>query len=284
MRTINAALQARLEKGTCSLSYGVKVVLVDTTVFSFSDSDREFIYDGVTYSPLESYTQTQVSDKVDMSVGSLEIEGAFTAVVLLSDMLKHKFDGAAITIYLFDSLRPDLGPIITVKEGWIGDIHIKDETFKAELRSIKQTLHQTIGRLYKVSCDAHFGDTRCGVDVTDFDFTGEVTGVTNNSTFSATVASTPAEDARFTFGTLTWSSGNNNGVTRQVRIQTYSAPTDSFVLLYSMEGIIQIGDTFVVIEGCDKSWTHCREFGVFKHRGFPYSPGQKILQNEVRVR
>jgi hypothetical protein len=110
-------------------------------------------------------------------------------------------------------------------------------------------------------------------DCEDFSYyeVGTVTSVTNNRVFAD--SSRAEADGYFTGGLLTWQSGNNEGRTMEVRV--YLAASDQFALFEAMPEDIQVGDTYRVHIGCDKSLTACRDTfdNVPNHRGFPYIPG-----------
>jgi uncharacterized phage protein (TIGR02218 family) len=63
----------------------------------------------------------------------------------------------------------------------------------------------------------------------------------------------------FDGGTITWTGGNNTGLTQDVR--TWDG-TSQIVLLLQMPYPIQVGDTFTIVAGCDKRLSTCvRKWG-----------------------
>lgn len=82
---------------------------------------------------------------------------------------------------------------------------------------------------------------------------------------------------RFDNGTITFTSGANNG--RSQDIVYYDV--GRFTLFLPMPFPVSIGDTYVATAGCDKSLQTCRDrfFNQFNFRGSPYVPGlDKIVQ------
>lgn len=75
---------------------------------------------------------------------------------------------------------------------------------------------------------------------------GTVTGVTSRRIFTDT--SRTEDDNSFRFGILTWTSGNNNGVSQQVK---RSLNTGLIELKFPMPFEIAISDTYEISEGCN---------------------------------
>jgi hypothetical protein len=102
---------------------------------------------------------------------------------------------------------------------------------------------------------------------------GSVTGVFNNATFEDI---SRVEDAGyFQYGTLTWLSGYNQGLSIEIRGFTLE-PSPTFSLLEAMPYPIEEDDQFQVTMGCARTRTACKSFGNFRnHRGFPDMPTEE---------
>ena len=166
-----------------------------------------------------------------------------------------------------------------LKRGWLGPVVIQNGKFQAEFRSLAQKLQQPIGRAYLPLCDADLGDSRCAKVLTDFTKTGAVGTVTSRAVFAATITSGGAAENYYRYGKLTWTSGANNGVSREVQENTYAAPNYGLTLCLAMERAVVAGDTFSIIAGCDKSAAICasRFDNFLNFRGFPYIPGRDVI-------
>ena len=75
----------------------------------------------------------------------------------------------------------------------------------------------------------------------------------------------------FDYGQITFTSGDNNGITRQ--IETFDGQT--FLLWDILPYQIQIGDTYNVKPGCDKTFDTCKTkySNGDRYGGFPHVPG-----------
>lgn len=81
----------------------------------------------------------------------------------------------------------------------------------------------------------------------------------------------------FDFGIVTWRTGANEGLSMEVKAFVPGQVTLALPMSYE----IQIGDTFDITAGCDKSLTTCRDkfHNVVNFRGEPYLPGtDKVVQ------
>lgn len=86
--------------------------------------------------------------------------------------------------------------------------------------------------------------------------TGTVTAVTSARQFAATITGSPA-DGDFNGGLLTFTSGENDGFSMEVKDDAYGSPGE--VLLYlPMPMDVEVGDTFSIRPGCDKSAAMCK--------------------------
>jgi len=105
--------------------------------------------------------------------------------------------------------------------------------------------------------------------------TGTLTGVTDSSNFADT-SRTEADDF-WTFGLLTFTTGNNIGI--GIEVKDYTLSTGAFELYTAMPFTVVSGDTYEVHAGCDKKLTTCKtKFdNVFNFRGEPHVPGQDHL-------
>lgn len=105
--------------------------------------------------------------------------------------------------------------------------------------------------------------------------TGTVTAVTNKRTFVDT-ARTEATDV-FLGGLLTWTSGNNAGLSMEVK--SWTNGTQTFVLMLPMRATIQVGDAYSVYPGCAKDVTTCKtKFNnVYNYRGEPFVPQEQSM-------
>jgi len=262
MKTISAGIAARLAKSTTSLAVCWKIVKRDSVTILGTEHNRNIVigsgtYTG-TYVAKAGVTGSDIRSTSDLSVENMEVAGATDGGLQIdispADIEAGLLDNADVTVFLVDPSEPSDGQIV-LRTGTIGNITRTSEgEYKTELRGLTQALSQTIVRTYGVACDAELGDARCTVNMAAFTFAATVTAVTDRRTFSATITGSPA-DALITGGKVTWTTGDNNGYSMEVKSKTGSA----LVLFLPMPADIQIGDTFDVKAGCDKSKATCKD-------------------------
>jgi hypothetical protein len=81
----------------------------------------------------------------------------------------------------------------------------------------------------------------------------------------------------FDFGKITFTSGLNNGLSREIKAYL---PTQ-ITLYLPLPYVAAIGDTYTIVAGCDKSFATCRDRfnNVVNFRGEPYVSGvDKMVQ------
>lgn len=217
-----------------------------------------------TYLASAAITGSTVKSTADMAVDNLDVTGSTQSDITLVDLTATDieaglFDDASVTLFMVNWASPDDGQII-LRTGTIGAItRTAEGMYKTELRGLTQRLTQTIIRTYGSSCDAELGDSRCGVDVAALTVTGTVTAVTNNRQFSASVSyGSPTPDAGyFNGGIVQWTSGGNESFSMEVKQDTVGSPPE-IELFLAMPRDIQVGDTFTMRPGCDKSPAMCK--------------------------
>lgn len=268
MRDLTPSLLAHLASGGTKLAACWRLERKDGVILRSTQHDRDlavtvgspdrFDLTGL-YSATRGITGSNIKSSSDLSVSNLDVSGSlkdknahdFTFDDISGEDLEAGlFDKAAYTIFQTNWSDPSGGVIILMR-GTLGNIQRNsDGMWTCELRSISQALAQVQGRSYGVLCDATLGDARCGVNLADFTFTGVVDTVTSARVFTALIdvgSPTPADNF-FQYGLLTFTSGANNGFSREVA----SASLEDVELFESFPSLPADGDTFTISAGCNK--------------------------------
>lgn len=266
MKAISSALLTHSQGDVSTLALCWKITRRDGVVLGFTTHIEDLVISGVTYAAATgSYSATTVRSTSDLAVDNLEIEAILdSAAITEADLLAGLYNYAAVELFEVNYLDLSMGKL-TLRKGTIGEVSVDGPRFSAELRGMMQALQQTIGRVYAKRCDADLGDTRCSVALAGITISAAVTAVTDQSVFTASAV--PARAG----GKLTWTSGENAGLSMEVKTIAGSVVT----LNLPMPFAIAITDTFDVYPGCDKNLSTCR--GTFNNvvnfRGYPYIPG-----------
>lgn len=278
-KTVSANLLSHIAGEVTTLATCWKLTLVDNTVYGFTDHDADITYGGVTYSASSGQTPSSIETSDKLNVDNLDVIGLLdSATITEADLLAGVYDYAAIEVFLINYANTGHG-VLKLRTGTLGQISLKRGQFTAELRGLMQHLQQTVGDLYSYACRADLGDSQCGVTLDgspSYTVTGTVSGVTDNGVFRD--AGRTEDVDYFGYGLLTWLTGDNAG--RQMEVKSYAA-NGTFTLFQKMPSAIQVGDTYSVYAGCNKTPTACiQKFNNFvNYRGEPYIPGvDKMLE------
>lgn len=295
-RTMSTSLKHHFAAENLTVATCWKITRTDAVVLGFTDHIHDISFGGVEYMAATGFEPTDIEQRDDMSVDNMEVAGIIdlgsaqqvatldAAAITEADVQAGLYDYAEIEIFMVNYEDVSQGALV-LKRGWIGEVTVRRGQFVAEVRGLAQKLSQHIGRLYGPSCDAILGDARCGVDITQVPYKSDpvaVTAVTSNALFATNGAVSSA--TFFKGGELVWLTGNNAGA----RMEVKEYPTDAVMeLVLPMSQTVQVGDTFYVIAGCDKSAATCQ--GTFNNllnfRGFPDLPGQdKIFETSGTFR
>lgn len=273
MRVITPQLEAHFEGGLTTLATCWRIARLDGVEVGFTDHDEPIIYQSLEYDSIAGFTPTTVESKSNMSVDNLDVEGqTFPSKITEGDLLAGLYDYAEIEIFVVNYADLTQGKLV-VKRGKLGEVTLNSQMFQAEIRGLTQHLSQTIGEVFSPSCRAILGDSRCKVALASFTISATVTEVANSQTFKAS-ALTEAS-GYFTGGEVVWTSGNNDD--RRMEVKEFA--DTQVVLALAMGKSIQVGDTFDIIAGCDKTRETCQSkfSNIINFRGEPDIPGTDKL-------
>lgn len=275
MKTLSLALQSHLESEVQTLAHCWKLTRRDSTVMGFTNHDRDLLIDGVNYAAATGFTPTSIDSQATLAVDNLDVEGMLASgSITEADILAGKYDFAEIEIFAINYMDGAMGKI-ALRRGWLGEVEMRESRFIAEVRGLTQKLSQNIGQLYSPLCRAMLGDARCGVNLAAHTVTGTITAVASPSQCSDTARS--EEDGTFDYGLITFISGQNNGLSGEVK----TFLNQQFTLALPMPYPIAVGESYTLVKGCDKTITTCatRYNNAVNFRGEPHVPGlDKMLE------
>lgn len=273
MRPITPNLTAHLQGEVTTLATCWKITRTDGVVKTFTDLDSDIVFASLTYLSIAGFTPSSVETKDNFSVDNVEVQGMFqSGYITAPDLLAGKYDFAEVEIFIVNYMDISQGRML-LRRGRLGEVTMQKDTFIAELRGLAENLQQTIGELYQPSCRAILGDSECKKVLTSFTFTGTVTTVTSGLIFTSNALTQAA--GYFTGGQITWTSGNNNGLKMEVK----EFANKQVVLAQAMPYVIQVGNSFQIVAGCDKTHQTCisKFNNIINFRGEPFVPGTDAI-------
>lgn len=274
MRLVDPGLQQHLESGATTVCTCWILIREDGLVLGFTDHDRDLEIGGVVCSAASGFQPTEAASQIGLAVDDQEIEGALDSIFLKEEeILSGLFDRARVETWTVNWQHP--AERLHLRTSILGEIGQRDGVFRAELRGLTSLLDRDVGRTFVRHCDALLGDERCGVDVSDpqYGFQGSVDEVVGRRFFRCNdLTAHPLN--WFAGGTLTWLSGANAGLTKDINGSGSSAREDIH-LLGAMPFPVVEGDTFRLTAGCDKTFETCKvKFGnTINFQGCPHIPG-----------
>ena len=268
MRTITPTLRTEIEAGR--IARLLKITCLNGAIYAFTDTDLPITVGGQLYVPAPGLQSLRYTSTADAQVSNQEI-GAAMLQVPEEDLIGGVFDSAQIEASWASWADPSAG-LVPVFTGTLGEVSWDERGFLADVVSSMKLLERNIGWTYTADCRHKlFGTAEpgrigfCGLSAGAYTFSGSVTSITLNKWKFGTTLTNPT--GFLSAGTLTWLTGNNAGLSCTIKKQV-SGAIDVFVpTAFS----IQVGDTFTVQAGCDKTLATCRDKfnNVVNFGGFP---------------
>lgn len=269
MRTISPLLKADIDAGT--IASLLKISCTNGTVYGFTDHELPITIGGVTYTPAPGLEYVKYTATSDVQVSNQEV-GAAMVDVPEEDLIGGVFDSADVEAAWCSWKNPSYGQLITFK-GKIGEVSWSEVGFIADIVSFMKQLERNIGYTYTSSCRHELFGTggagkigACGLSAGAFTHTGTISSISINKW--KFVVSVSQADNYFSNGQVTFTSGNNAGLSATIKKQT---GTTIELLLPTAFGL-QVGDGVTLIAGCDKTLETCKtkfsnavNFGGFPH-------------------
>jgi uncharacterized phage protein (TIGR02218 family) len=282
----SVALAAHLAQTSTTLAVCWRVIRTDGVEFGFTSHDQDLIISGLTYDALSGIQPSSKMLSVGLDPSSMQVAGCIISDKITEDDIRAgTWDHATVYLYLVNWTDLSQG-VVLLQTGKLGEITttMNDGAgqYSSELRGLADALNTPIGTVYSPGCRASIGDSECGVAMSSYTATGEVTSVVDDGNFdtdlaSSTVRLTPTttgapDQNYFQGGILTWLTGPNAGRGMEVQVSEVDGTIQLFL---PMASPVSPGDTFSVHAGCAKSRTMCRErFGnVINMRAHPDLPG-----------
>ncbi|WP_341792945.1 DUF2163 domain-containing protein [Rickettsia endosymbiont of Ceutorhynchus obstrictus] len=280
MRNLSPQLKNHLSAEVTTIATCWKLTRKDNNkVFAFTDHDQALFVDEIKYDSIAGFTPTNVESNSNMAVDNLDLAGQFHDNKITEiDLLAGKYDFAEVEIFLVNYQSPNTGKIIQ-KYGILGEVTLNKNLFHAEVRGLTQFLSQTMCETYLPHCRTNLGDQRCKFNLHQENFTVQaiVTEVIDRQTFTS--AKLMQQNDWFTYGYISWQTGKNIGLQMEVK----SFINSRITLVLPMPFVINVGDEFTIVAGCDKSSKTCIEKfnNIINFRGESDLPGIDRLSSRL---
>jgi len=275
---MNENVEALMKQGCHCLATCWKIERADGVIFYFTDSSVSVDLGGHTYTPVGGFDASARQTKSTLSGENLEVVGIISSDAITADDLRAGlFREAKVTETLIDWRYPWAGAIATCIY-WIAETRFTEERWEAQVQGLTRWLDPLIGGVYTRNCRHKLGDNLCQVNLAAYTESGAVASIVTAKFSFTTSSPLSAAAPAFDYGKLVWTSGDNNGVTSEIKKETGNSTLE---LQLPTPFDIKIGDSFDATQGCDKLVDTCKtRFSNFdNYGGFPLIPGNdKMMQ------
>ncbi|MBX3523231.1 MAG: DUF2163 domain-containing protein [Xanthobacteraceae bacterium] len=279
MRIIPDGLAAHLASGATTLCNCWRISRRDGVVQGFTDHDENISFEGTLFRAGTGFEGTEVESRFGLAATGSELHGALSdESISENDLVAGKYDAARVELFLVDWSNAENRML--QRSGDVGEIRREGAAFAVEIRGLAQELDQERGRIFASSCDADFGDARCGIDLDAPEFrSGGAVASIEGAALVRVTGLEEYEDDWFTRGKLIWNSGANEGVAVEIKTHRAEEGVVSLALWQTPPNPVANGDAFVVTAGCDKRFETCRAkfANTLNFRGFPHLPGNDFV-------
>ena len=259
-----------MQTDVTTIAWCWNLTLQDGAVMGFTNHDRDLVINNITYEASSGFEPTAVDTTNDMATDNLDVTGMLDSErIKTTDIANGRFDFAEVEIFLCNWAKAT-DPVLILRRGTIGRISHGKNGFQAEVRGLLEAFQQAAGLAYQKQCRAQFGDSQCGLNKAAYTFTGSVTSISQDGSFSTNLTQ---EDDYFSYGVIRF---DRTG--EEMEVKKYSR-TGGGISLFLPVSDIAVGDTFSVSAGCDGNFSSCktRFSNVFNFRGEPFIPGNDLM-------
>jgi uncharacterized phage protein (TIGR02218 family) len=252
-----------------------RIERTDGTVLRYTAHDMPITINAEEYSPCASLRASALQRSSEFqSTENMDLEGMISdGAISRADLWAGKYDGAQVQVW--EASWSGAFPARILAEGLAGGAEFGTNEFKLEMVTASERLQQRpILQPVMPTCRFKLGDARCGVDLEALRVNGTVSGILTTNLFTGSQlrvfddSGRSEVDTYFALGGVTWVTGDNAGVTSQVK----SFDGERFVLEQPLQYPIQVGDTYTAVPGCDRVFATCDDkfsnaigFGGFPH-------------------
>ena len=273
----------RQQKTVLRFANAWKITRTDGVILRFTDHDTELLIpeNGIdqTYSPVGGFSSSDRRKVLGFSPQDAEVVGILSSGLITDeDLLAGRYREAEIEELVVDWLFPWAGTFERAVHTVVETTHT-NETWICRFEGKSRWLKQPIGDVYTRNCRYILGDARCLFDLDEtspqpFKETTTVSSVPDANKNFVGLGITQATGF-FGLGLITWNTGANAGILSEAKTHIEVFGDAAFLLWNETPFPIQVGDSFTVTAGCDKTLATCRDKfdNLVNHGGFPSIPG-----------
>lgn len=294
MRTATAALRTLLDSKVALGSADLyTITLSDGTTLRWASTDVDIVFDSNTFSavgPIVERNTWTMSHKMEVPTLEIRVLANNDAIFDIGGVniksLAHNFGFDGATVLLQRIYWPASGPwgdtsvglgAITLFTGPVGAIMISSTGITIKAKGANVIFNQKFPRdLYQPSCNNTLFDSACTLNKAANTYSTTVAFGSTKTHINFPGGTAPVSVNNLLLGTIRFTSGPNNGVTRSIK--AVASGPDVIMMSYPLEFTPGVGNDIEVTVGCDKTPGVCnaRFANLANFRGFPYVPESSI--------
>ncbi len=278
-KTLTGHMTAALADKTTYLVRIWKLELSNGSIFHFTDANVNVIFDGDTYIYDPGILVSAVQATVDGQQDNAQIEVRASAEFLTKRQIRQGLlDLAGFELKLVDWRDPDHYGAIDIFAGSVIDVSFNDKGRAAVQLDGNggAGFERKIGETYSRLCRAVLGDSKCTVDIEALKTEVLITTVsTDGYSFTSDQLIGEAYDAYYSFGKITFTTGENTSFTYETA--AFVSSTGTVTLSNTPRAPLIPGDALFIYPGCDKQLATCKDRydNLANHRAEPYALNQQ---------
>ncbi len=287
MKTYPAGYLAGLQAGGAQVCFLYTITLNNGVMRYFTDFASDVTVGGHTYLAGGGVTRSALSLTNGLDTSNVDITFLLTPTYInKSDVKAGLYQGALITINEVQANNVSLGTMQFIV-GNIGEAKLKRVEVVYTIHSIIDHLNTKAARVTAPNCEWKLGDPakgRCQYNIATVTVSNAVSGVVDNQTFDVGVVLNVPSTRVFNFGTVTFTSGLNAGLSQNIKSAVAHTGFTSLVLWNQMPYAVAITDTLTIAPGCDHLTATCNgDFNnIGRYGGQPQVPGEIKANNGVQ--
>lgn len=276
--TANVSLELKAEM-TGALQRLATCMLIERTdgnVYGFTTHDEPITYGGFTYEPAASFNPTDIAGNNNLDVDNLTVEGLLSSDTITEDELRAgRWDHARFRIFRVCWSDLTMGEI-KLRAGWFSKVVVNRQTYSVELLGLVEAYGTSICAVTQAMCRASLGDSDCKVSLLgspSYSVSGTIDSAATDF-MTLTDAARTEPDAYFDEGVITFTSGDNIGISCEVKAYIVGLWITKTPYPYDATGA-----TYTMTRGCNRLFDTCRDTfnNVINFQGEPWLRGNDQL-------
>lgn len=273
---------------TKHLCHAIKVIPANIDPLLLTDHDRQIEFGGEKYTPITFGSMSAERREAAFRSGNQEVRGIIDgSAITVPDMDANRYRGAEVRQVVIDWRYPWI--VYARHRKWIRSIVRDGSMFVGTLEGRSQELQRPnggrFGGVFSTTCTYELGEaSTCKKDIS-----------ADQRTVTVATTPDPKRVVRFTFasftgafiddyyrdGSVTWTSGDNTGITSPIVGHDHSFREVS--LLIPTPKPMQAGDVGTLLPGCNGLLVTCRDkfANQLNFGGDPFAPSASQIIEPV---